>query len=280
MTTFRGRRLAIRLLVIYAILSLYANLATFLDLPHFGRFIMPLLTLNAFIFAVVHANANLGTPRALLLLGLTFGVSLLFESIGVWTGWIYGPYHYTDQLGPRFLGLVPYLIPMAWFMIAYPSQMIAESYLGGTFRSGWRRVVGLAAASAVVMTAWDLIMDPIMVRMGFWVWEVEGAYFGIPLRNYAGWLVTTFTFYLLYRLLAPRMRTSPTTQASRSFLRLAAWSYLITWGSNTLAALQMGLGGPALAGGFSAGVLGLLGVLVLTEGKTLRQGDQGNNPGG
>jgi putative membrane protein len=222
---------------------------------------MPLLTLNAFIFAVVHAQISLGWSRALLLLGLTFGVSLLYESVGVVTGWIYGPYHYTDHLGPRFLGLVPYLIPLAWFMMAYPSQVIAESLLERCFPARWRRVVGLAAASAVVMTAWDVIMDPIMVRMGFWVWEVDGAYFGVPLRNYAGWLVTTFTFFLLYRLLEQRMQTPPTIQVPRSFLRLAAWSYLITWVSNTMAAFQMDLGGPALAGAFSVGAIALFSVL-------------------
>jgi uncharacterized membrane protein len=35
-------------------------------------------------------------------------------------------YHYTALLGPKFLGLVPYLIPAAWFMMNYPSFVIAE----------------------------------------------------------------------------------------------------------------------------------------------------------
>lgn len=258
------RRLAIILLLIYAALSAYANLAHMLNLPPIGKPVMPLLTLLAFTFALVHARVRLGCPRTLLLLGLNFGVSLLYESVGVATGWVYGPYHYTDLLGPRFLGLVPYLIPVAWFMMIYPAQVIAEGLLGDRFTVGWRKVLGLSSASAVVMTAWDVIMDPVMARMGFWVWEVEGVYFGIPIRNYVGWFVTTFTIYFLYRILEPRLGEMPTIIVNRRFIRLAAWSYMVTWASNTFVALQMDLGGPALAGTFSAGVFALLGVVGIT----------------
>ena len=64
------------------------------------------------------------------------------------TGWVYGPYHYTDQLGPKFLGLVPYLIPVAWFMMSYPSFVIADrlvpSLLGSAGSESWqlRRLAG------------------------------------------------------------------------------------------------------------------------------------------
>ena len=36
------------------------------------------------------------------------------------------------------------------------------------------------------MTAWDVGMDPMMVAAGNWIWETEGAYFGVPLQNYWG----------------------------------------------------------------------------------------------
>lgn len=74
----------------------------------------------AFIFALLHGSQNLGWKHTLLLLELTFAVSMLFECVGVATGWIYGAYHYTDKLGFKFLGLVPLLIPVAWFMMTYP----------------------------------------------------------------------------------------------------------------------------------------------------------------
>jgi putative membrane protein len=47
-----------------------------------------------------------------------------------------------------------------------------------------------------VMSAWDAVMDPGMAASGNWVWEQGGGYFGVPLRNYFGWLLTTFLVFL------------------------------------------------------------------------------------
>src|SRR5512137_2300126 len=105
------RRLTTIVLIIYALLTAYTLVSLFEGVPYHPVF-TPLLTLLAFIFAILHSYRTLGWRYALLLLVLTFGVSLLFECVGVATGWIYGPYHYTDKLGSKFLGLVPLLIPV------------------------------------------------------------------------------------------------------------------------------------------------------------------------
>jgi putative membrane protein len=36
------------------------------------------------------------------------------------------------------------------------------------------------------MVAWDLVMDPVLVTRGHWVWENGGRWFGIPLQNFLG----------------------------------------------------------------------------------------------
>jgi putative membrane protein len=243
------------LLLLYAALTAYISLSPWFGVLH-GPWTTPLLTVLGFSLALAHALMSLGRARALLLLGLTFVVSLAFETAGVLTGLVYGPYHYTDMLGPRFLGLVPLLIPAAWFMMVYPSQVIAERLIGGKIAGGAARAAAVAALAAVVMTSWDLLMDPMMVAMGAWVWESPGAYFGIPLHNYAGWLVTTLAVFGLYRWLESRRPAVP--RVSEAETRLAVWSYLITWAGNTSAALQFGLAGPALAGAFSAGLMAFL----------------------
>jgi len=45
----------------------------------------------------------------------------------------------------------------------------------------WQRILAIATVGGLAMTAWDLIMDPIMVAGGNWVWHTKGAYFGMPL---------------------------------------------------------------------------------------------------
>ena len=251
---------ALYLLVAYGLVTAYANLVRYAGLPTTG--LTPFLTILAFGFAVLHAIVSLGLPRALLFVALTFAISLVLESVGVLTGLVYGPYHYTTKLGPMFLGLVPYLIPLAYFMMIYPARVIAEGLIGDRLGGGRRRVVGLALASAVAVTAWDVLMDPMMVRLGFWVWEVDGGYFGVPLHNYAGWLATTFCVYALYGWLERRLKPVR-LEFDPPFVRLAVWSYSITWLGNSAAALELGLQGPVLAGAFSIGIVALLALFLV-----------------
>jgi uncharacterized membrane protein len=146
-------------------------------------------------FSIVHCAASGGWRRTGIFFALAAIVSYLLEEIGVRTGWIYGAYHYSGMLGPK-LGHVPILIPLAWFMMIYPSWVVARAVMRGV---DTRSVVGLASQSliaAMIMTGWDTVMDPSMSAAGNWIWEHGGAYFGVPIHNYFGWLLTTFLVYL------------------------------------------------------------------------------------
>lgn len=239
------RRITIALLALYTLITAYSIFGRPLGIAP-GSIVTPLVTLSGFSFALLHAGQREGWRGALLLLALVFGVSLLFESVGVATGWVYGPYHYTDQLGPKFLALVPYIIPVAWFMMSYPSFVIA-SWLVPAGWKRWQRVLCVAALGGLAMTAWDVIMDPIMVAGGNWVWDVKGAYFGIPLQNFWGWWLTIFTTFALYLWLFSRDVKPP----EPGFDRLALGSYLVTALGIVLAALLSQSGDLALIGFFA-----------------------------
>src|SRR5689334_21191512 len=92
--------------VLYSLMVGYFAISPLVGLP-----LVPLLpalaTVTFFCFSIGHAIWSLGSRQALLFLSLTFGISLLFESVGVLTGWVYGPYHYTAQLGVKLFDLVP-----------------------------------------------------------------------------------------------------------------------------------------------------------------------------
>jgi uncharacterized membrane protein len=235
------------ILVVYALLTIYTLVTIFVGIPY-QPFFTPLLTLLAFVFALDHGSQNLGWKQMLLLLLLTLAVSLLFESLGVATGKVYGPYYYTDKLGYKFLGLVPLIIPVAWFMMTYPAYVIARRLtpLAGNL---WVWRVMVAAVGGLIMTAWDLTIDPMMVEAGHWVWEQPGAYFGIPLQNYWGWWLTIFVAFFLFLSLG---RIMPEQKiAVNSFTDLAVWSYAITGLSSILVCFEFGLDGPALVGIFA-----------------------------
>ena len=169
---------------------------------------LPGLTAILACCSLTHAWYSLGGRMTLFFFVTSAAIAWSFEQAGVLTGAVYGPYHYTEYLGPK-LGEVPLAIPMAWFMMIYPSYVIANLILSGRSTgtaAGIRNLLALTAASAVFMTAWDLVIDPILSgpSVRAWIWEAGGPYFGVPLQNYAGWLLTTFTVYLVFRFVEQR----------------------------------------------------------------------------
>jgi uncharacterized membrane protein len=253
------RRTTLSFLVLYVLLTIYPIVSIALGwMP--SRLLTPVATLAGFTFALLHAGQREGWSRALRLLALVFGVSLLFESVGVATGLVYGPYHYTNKLGPLFLGLVPYLIPVAWFMMSSPSFVIADRLIPAGWKH-WQRILSVAAVGGLVMTAWDLVMDPIMVSSGHWVWDVNGAYHGIPLQNFWGWWLTVFTTFALYLLISGKGTRLP----QANFDRLAVLSYLVTALGIVTISLVSNAGELALIGFFSMIPWGIAGGLRLVK---------------
>jgi uncharacterized membrane protein len=252
------RRILIILLALYTLLIAYIETNIALG-RGISPYLTPLSTLVGFSFALVHAGQRMGWNRTLGLLACVFVISLTFESVGVATGLVYGPYHYSLKLGPLFLGLVPFLIPLAWFMMMYPSFVIADWLV--PVQKHLQRILTVAAVGGLVMTAWDLVMDPVMVRGGHWIWEVNGAYFGIPLQNFWGWWLTTFVTFMVFLSFNPSL---PRPSDSNND-RLAVLSYATTGLGNTLGALLVGLGGPALVGFFSITPWAVIGWLNLSS---------------
>ncbi len=132
------------------------------------------------------------------------GLGWFSEFIGCRTGIPFGRYHYTDVLQPQLLR-VPAVIPLAWLMMMPPAWGVAALLVG--FPSGegaayLASLVGFSAVSGAAFTAWDFFLDPQMVHWNFWQWDQRGAYFGIPLVNFAGWfLVSTLISGILFALL-------------------------------------------------------------------------------
>ena len=199
---------------------------------------LKMLTAVLALFSLAHAWYALGVRHTLAFFGLSAVISWAFEQAGVATGLVFGAYHYTDYLGPK-LGHVPYLIPLAWFMMIYPSYVIANLALArrptGTPR-GLVPLVQLAAASAVAMTVWDLVIDPILSGPSAraWIWESGGPYFGIPIQNYLGWLATTFAVYLAYRAVEQRVASAPVGSMPAWVAALPVAAYALMLASNLL----------------------------------------------
>lgn len=195
-------------------------------------------TLVLVLFSLTHALYALGWRHTLVFFGLSAVISWGYEQVGVATGLIYGPYHYTDVLGLK-LGHVPVLIPLAWFMMIYPSYVIANLIASDQptgSPAGLGRIAWVSFVSALVMTAWDFVIDPILSgpAVKAWVWEQGGSYFGIPIQNYLGWMLTTFSVYLLYRLFERTVSLRPEGPGTIIFTIMPLLAYGSMMISNSL----------------------------------------------
>jgi carotene biosynthesis associated membrane protein len=138
---------------------------------------------------------TLGARKTLIFFAVATLLPLTAELIGTSTGWPFGPYEYTDLLGLKVLGKVPFTIPLSWFYMGFTSYLLASviiSRIATRGRMWWKLALG-----AWLLMAWDLALDPAMVHneiFSFWRWYTDGVYFGMPLQNFAGWWVVGFLF--------------------------------------------------------------------------------------
>jgi putative membrane protein len=168
-----------------------------------------LTLLAALVFVSVHGHVALGPRNMIAFALITVVISFTSEAIGVATGLVFGAYHYTDQLGPKLLG-VPPMIQVGYLATGYAAVMIARIILS-LLRpvTGWA-ILAASLAGAFIMVSWDVAMDPYQSTVaGDWMWHDGGGYFGVPLHNYAGWFGTVFLFMLAYFIFASRYPEAP-----------------------------------------------------------------------
>ncbi|NJP26459.1 carotenoid biosynthesis protein [Microbispora hainanensis] len=128
------------------------------------------------------------------------------EWIGTRTGLPFGDYRYTDVLWPR-PGGVPLIVAIAWGGMGLAAHAVAR-------RVAPRGRMAPILAGALALTAWDLFLDPQMLGLGLWVWAEPGPYRGVPLTNFAGWLLVSFlVMALLDRITGRPAADRPVTGA-------------------------------------------------------------------
>jgi uncharacterized membrane protein len=130
-------------------------------------------------------------------------------------GLVFGNYYYTKMLGVSLFG-VPLLAALAWEPIVYAAFCISDmlsprlASVSPLFKHK-TSPIWAAAIGALATTAWDMMIDPIAVSQGWWVWVGGGPYVpyvanGVPIQNFMGWLGVAFVINLIYRKVADGMQ--------------------------------------------------------------------------
>jgi len=195
------------------------------------KFSGPTYVVLGAIAALLHVAHRIGWRRAVPMFLAISGVALSSELLGTSTQLPFGEYSYTTLLGYRILDLVPFPIPISWYYMIVGSIAIAGRLMvardDNATKWRWSLVGGL------ILVAWDVSMDPAMVKTAHWIWGdgdlftrlalpapvvaffTKDVFYGMPLSNWFGWYLTGVIIARLALIFAPPTmfaeRISPTS---------------------------------------------------------------------
>lgn len=207
-----------------------------------GRWMLSYIATVAMALPAVLALVGaFGVWRSALALGAVSAFGYVVESVGVSTGLPYGSFAYGEELGPKVVGLVPFILPVSYVPLV----------VGAAAASFGKELPARVASSAALLMLIDGVLDPGAVALGFWSWSSGGTYYGVPFSNYLGWLLSgSVASLILFGTL--RCRRVPDDTADSVLLSLAFW-----------------VGVDLFAGLYGAALLGvLLGVFFLYRRST------------
>ncbi len=186
------------------------------------RFAGPAYVVLGALSAIVFLGSTLGWRLGVVLAATASALALGAELVGTSVALPFGDYSYSGLLGYRILGLVPFPIPLSWFYMLVGSLVIVAriAHAADDGRTRWLWALG----AGLLMVAWDISMDPAMVKTGHWLWgsgavfrdaEPPGwlvafftadAFYGMPLSNWFGWLLTATLIARILLAIVPPSR--------------------------------------------------------------------------
>lgn len=109
-------------------------------------------------------------------ISVLFLIGFFVEALGVYSGLLFGEYHYGKTLGFQFLE-VPLIIGVNWVLLVVSSFAVSSYFVSNSILK--------VVLPSVIMVLLDLMIEPVAIRLDFWHWQAEV----IPLQNYLMWFL-------------------------------------------------------------------------------------------
>ncbi len=178
--------------------------------------------------------------RAVYAIGALSVFAVFIETVGIYTGFPYGGFHY-ETLGFKLFGLTPWTVFFAFTPLVlgavYYAKRMTQKYM--------------FIATVALLVYIDLLLDPVAAAIGFWSWHTPGMYYGIPFTNYLGWIFSGIIATGIYMLFLG----NNTTHGQEISFYLSTWLW-------TGASAYLGMWIP-----FLLGIIGITYVLLNTSEK-------------
>jgi uncharacterized membrane protein len=204
-------------------------LVALFGLLQFGPFVMPWPTSTPMfhivpmvLFSVVHGSVRYGWLKMLAAVAICFVLGIALENLSMVTGFPFGYFQWpTDLFGPK-IGGVPSGVGIGYFMQAYMGWTIANLLLDEADVDGKAfSVFALPIVGAFIPMAMNATGDPLGSTLrGMWLWVAGsgpfggpggGGYFGVPLSNSLGLMLTNYLGLQIFALYLAKHRSAVRT---------------------------------------------------------------------
>lgn len=173
----------------------------------------------AFLLACV---PHVGWRKTLTFTMAGYLIAFVSEKLSITTGFPYGWYYYIDKTSHKELWIwgVPFFDSLSYVFLTYCSYSAALLILSPLATRGFdlvtletraiRRSWAALVLGAFLQTFLDIIIDPVALQGNRWFlgqiygYREAGIHFGVPLSNYAGWLLTSFILVLAFQMIDRR----------------------------------------------------------------------------
>ncbi len=220
-------------------LGLAIIISTFLFIGAFFMVNVPLSaeyaavsSINVVLFALPSFWALyrwLGRRDAFLISAILGVYALTIESIGLLTGFPYGEFSYSEILGFKLFGVVPWTVAFAWT----PLILAAIAITHRTIKSFSMRIIAISLFLVLI----DLTLDPGAVYLKFWKYEAAGVYYQVPVSNFFGWLFSGLIGALIAESLLLKFKPilpAPSQLIIGCFYTLLFWTAIAFWAGLTI----------------------------------------------
>lgn len=174
----------------------------------------------AFLAVSLYSGTKLlGWRRTGRLFGLTWGIAFICEFASTRIGFPFGEYFYTGSTQGQelYISNIPFMDSLSFSFLLFASYCLALVFVlppakepgphGWQFDQALRTSWSVVGLTVVFFTFSDVVIDPVALQGERWFlgkiygYPHDGAYFGVPLANFAGWAVVGFLSLLGYRWL-------------------------------------------------------------------------------
>ncbi len=198
-----------------------------INMPHILDIAIGTVALRPYVFAFFGAFLLVCVPHVGWKRTLAFTVTGYFIAFGsewlsINTGFPYGWYYYIDTTSSRELWVagVPFFDSLSYVFLSYCSYATALFILSPLKSWSWnivtletrriRRSFSALLLGALLQTSLDIVIDPVALQGKRWFlgqiygYREPGIHFGVPLSNYAGWLLTSLCLIAAFQLIDSR----------------------------------------------------------------------------